>query len=159
VARLWETDEAEREDFEPIEPIEDEYSEYSDMSMDERSDTPDEWSDTPDERSGTPDNGVAKPGKKGESNTLDVRKRAAKKRANEMERKAKLEADEWATDVQPTSVKCVGCEKEIRLDKRSMYYPGLWTKHRGKCPEIKRLEAIRDEVSLCARNVSHKALG
>ena len=157
MARLCERDKAEREAIEAIESeaIEDEYSEYSeysDMSMDEQS-------DTPDERLDTPENSVARPDKKEETNTLDVGKRAAKKLANEMKRKAKLEAEEWTTDVQPISVKCVGCENTIRLDKRAKYYPGLWTKHRGKCPEIKRIEAIREQVSLCTPNVSYKALG
>ncbi|KAF9457784.1 hypothetical protein BDZ94DRAFT_1272401 [Collybia nuda] len=54
------------------------------------------------------------------------------------ERKAALEADEWATDVTKTSIFCKGCEKRIKLDKRNLYYPGLWTKHRDKCKGIKK---------------------
>ncbi|KAG5642376.1 hypothetical protein DXG03_002951 [Asterophora parasitica] len=52
------------------------------------------------------------------------------------ERRRLLVEDEWADDVQPTSVKCRGCMKTVCLDGRSEYYPGLWHKHRGKCPQI-----------------------
>jgi hypothetical protein len=62
-------------------------------------------------------------------------------RKKEDQRKQDLENDEYAEDVQPTSVRCRGCQKAIRLDKRSRYYPGLWTKHRGKCPGIIKIEA------------------
>jgi hypothetical protein len=61
---------------------------------------------------------------------------------DEEARKRKLEADEWTTDVTPKSVKCRACGRNVSLDKRSRYYPGLWLKHRGKCMEIKRLEAL-----------------
>ncbi|KAG2071842.1 hypothetical protein BDR04DRAFT_1097872 [Suillus decipiens] len=54
----------------------------------------------------------------------------------EGQRRQKLENDEYTEDVQPTSVRCRGCQKAIKLDKRSRYYPGLWVKHRGKCPGI-----------------------
>jgi len=67
-----------------------------------------------------------------------------KQRKTEAERKQELENDEYAYNVQPTSVSCHGCEKEISLDKRSRYYPGLWTKHRRKCPGIQK-----KEVSMC----------
>jgi hypothetical protein len=58
---------------------------------------------------------------------------------NEHEQKTTLEADKWALNVTPTSVKCVACSQTISLDKRSRYYPGLWLKHRRKCIELKRL--------------------
>ncbi|OJA14706.1 hypothetical protein AZE42_04368 [Rhizopogon vesiculosus] len=76
----------------------------------------------------------------------------SKQRKTEAERKKELENDEYAYNVQPISVNCRGCEKEISLDKRSRYYPGLWTKHRRKCPGIQRMEKgklVRND-SLCA---------
>ncbi|RDB24524.1 hypothetical protein Hypma_008330 [Hypsizygus marmoreus] len=51
-----------------------------------------------------------------------------------------IEADEWASEVTPTSVRCRGCKKTIRLDGRSLYYRGLWDKHRSICREIRRLK-------------------
>jgi hypothetical protein len=59
---------------------------------------------------------------------------------DETERKALIESDCWAGDVTAVSVECKGCGKTVSLDKRSMYYPGLWIKHRSKCPGIRRLE-------------------
>ncbi|KAG1780954.1 hypothetical protein EV702DRAFT_1076529 [Suillus placidus] len=61
-------------------------------------------------------------------------------RKNEDERKQELEDDEYTEDVQFTSVRCCGCQKVISLDKRRRYYPGLWDKHRGKCPGILKIE-------------------
>ncbi|KAG1883441.1 hypothetical protein F4604DRAFT_291844 [Suillus subluteus] len=63
-----------------------------------------------------------------------------RKRRKEDQRKQELEDDEYTEDVQPTSVRCRGCQKAISLDKRSRYYPGLWAKHRSKCPGILELE-------------------
>jgi hypothetical protein len=63
-----------------------------------------------------------------------------RKRRKENKRKQELEEDEYTEDVQPKSVKCRGCQKTIRLDKRSRYYPGLWIKHRGKCRGIRKIE-------------------
>ncbi|KAG1740297.1 hypothetical protein EDB19DRAFT_1708688, partial [Suillus lakei] len=57
------------------------------------------------------------------------------------ERRAGLEGDVYTADVQPTSVRCRGCQKVIKLDRRSRYYSGLWTKHRGKCPGILKIES------------------
>ncbi|KAG1734114.1 hypothetical protein EDB19DRAFT_1728259 [Suillus lakei] len=62
------------------------------------------------------------------------------RRKTEDERKEGLENDQYTEDVQPTSVRCRGCQKTIKLDRRSRYYPGLWDKHRGKCPGILKLE-------------------
>jgi len=64
----------------------------------------------------------------------------SKRKKKEGERKEELENDEYTEDVQPTSVWCRGCQKAISLDKRSRYYPGLWVKHRGKCPGILKME-------------------
>ncbi|KAG2118499.1 hypothetical protein BD769DRAFT_1641760 [Suillus cothurnatus] len=64
----------------------------------------------------------------------------SKRRKKEDQRKQELEDDEYTEDVQPKSVRCRGCQKAISLDKRSRYYPGLWVKHRGKCPRILKLE-------------------
>ncbi|KAG1829585.1 hypothetical protein EV424DRAFT_1380021 [Suillus variegatus] len=65
----------------------------------------------------------------------------SKRRKKEDQRKQELENDEYTEDVQPISVRCRGCQKAISLDKRSRYYPGLWIKHRGKCPGILKIEA------------------
>ncbi|KAG1775975.1 hypothetical protein EV702DRAFT_1198885 [Suillus placidus] len=65
---------------------------------------------------------------------------AGGQRRNEDERKQDLEDDEYTEDVQPTSIRCCGCHKVISLDKRRRYYPGLWDKHRGKCPGILKIE-------------------
>ncbi|KAG2094282.1 hypothetical protein BD769DRAFT_1519205 [Suillus cothurnatus] len=70
------------------------------------------------------------------------------KRRKEDQRIQELENDEYTEDVQPTSVKCRGCQKAISLDKRSRYYPGLWIKHRGKCRGILKLEEQRLGVSV-----------
>jgi hypothetical protein len=67
--------------------------------------------------------------------------------AKEAQRKAGLEKDKWATEVEPKSVKCAACKREIKLDRRSSYYPGLWNKHKGTCQEIKRLDALREQVT------------
>ncbi|KAJ8502757.1 hypothetical protein ONZ45_g11467 [Pleurotus djamor] len=64
---------------------------------------------------------------------------------DETERRKKLEDDPWALEVTPISVRCGACTRLVSLDKRSRYYPGLWLKHREKCMEIKRLEAIEQE--------------
>lgn len=63
-----------------------------------------------------------------------------KKKKKEAQRKRELEDDEFTYRVRPTSVRCHGCKKKIRLDKRSRYYPGLWTKHRRKCRGIQKIE-------------------
>lgn len=47
-----------------------------------------------------------------------------RKRKTEDQRKRELEEDEYTANVTATSVTCVGCHKEISLDKRSRYYPG-----------------------------------
>jgi hypothetical protein len=70
----------------------------------------------------------------------DIIARSSKRRQTEDERKETLEIDEYTDHVQPTSVRCRGCDKVICLDKRSRYYPGLWVKHRGKCRGILKLE-------------------
>lgn len=66
---------------------------------------------------------------------------------DERERKRMLEEDEWTGSVETHSVVCMGCKRKVSLDKRSRYYPGLWTKHRGKCMEIKRLMAVKNAPS------------
>ncbi|GLB44712.1 hypothetical protein LshimejAT787_1800490 [Lyophyllum shimeji] len=65
------------------------------------------------------------------------------KRKNVMdieERRRQLEADAWATEVEAKRVKCRGCTRWIKLDQRSLYYRGLWDKHRDLCRGIKRLK-------------------
>ncbi|KAG2035280.1 hypothetical protein BDR03DRAFT_963143, partial [Suillus americanus] len=85
-----------------------------------------------------------------ESSDIDDDKRndevvaGGRKRRKEDQRKQELENDEYTEDVQPTSVRCRGCQKAISLDKRSRYYPGLWVKHKGKCRGIHKLE-VRDK--------------
>ncbi|KAK6975097.1 hypothetical protein R3P38DRAFT_3377867 [Favolaschia claudopus] len=57
-----------------------------------------------------------------------------KKGARTLEQRvALLKADFWAQRFGKHFVQCRKCQKEIRLDKRSEYYPGLWQKHRGRC--------------------------
>jgi hypothetical protein len=77
------------------------------------------------------------------------RQSGKKSTMNEHERKATLEADKWASNVTPTSVKCVACSQTISLDKRSRYYPGLWLKHCKKCADLKRLQAERSPQVYC----------
>ncbi|KAF4593209.1 hypothetical protein EYR38_008921 [Pleurotus pulmonarius] len=74
-----------------------------------------------------------------------VRRNRKKNMMDETERKKKLEEDPWALEVTPVSVRCGACTRLVSLDKRSRYYPGLWLKHREKCMEIKRLEALEHE--------------
>ncbi|KAF9489290.1 hypothetical protein BDN71DRAFT_1456296 [Pleurotus eryngii] len=76
-----------------------------------------------------------------------VRRNRKKNMMDETERKKKLEEDPWAVEVTPVSVRCGACTRLVSLDKRSRYYPGLWLKHREKCMEIKRLEALENEQS------------
>ncbi|KAF5361195.1 hypothetical protein D9758_009025 [Tetrapyrgos nigripes] len=63
----------------------------------------------------------------------------------EAERKASLESDPWSDPARLTSksVFCVGCKKDIKLDKRNEYYPGLWLKHRRLCPGIRSARGIQ----------------
>ncbi|EGN96941.1 hypothetical protein SERLA73DRAFT_75788 [Serpula lacrymans var. lacrymans S7.3] len=61
-------------------------------------------------------------------------------------RRERLLRDEYTDEVTATSVRCKGCNRVIRLDNRVKYYPGLWTKHRGKCPAVKRLERKKKHV-------------
>ncbi|KAI5987124.1 hypothetical protein EDD15DRAFT_1511764 [Pisolithus albus] len=65
-----------------------------------------------------------------------------RKRKTEEQRKRELEEDEFTADVTVTSVTCVGCGKQISLDKRSRYYPGLWVKHRNKCPDVEKIKRV-----------------
>ncbi|KAF9457615.1 hypothetical protein BDZ94DRAFT_1272695 [Collybia nuda] len=58
-------------------------------------------------------------------------------------RRQLIERDAWANNATPKSVECKGCGRTIKLDKRSDYYPGLWHKHRNKCPAIRRVENSR----------------
>ncbi|KAL4065714.1 hypothetical protein V8B97DRAFT_1124211 [Scleroderma yunnanense] len=71
-----------------------------------------------------------------------------RKRKTEEQRKKELEEDEYAKNVTATSVTCVGCGKQISLDKRSRYYPGLWVKHKNKCPDVERIKV--GELPYCA---------
>ncbi|KAF9059095.1 hypothetical protein BDP27DRAFT_1342151 [Rhodocollybia butyracea] len=51
---------------------------------------------------------------------------------------AKLQADPWS-DVSKLTAKtvfCVGCEKQVSLDKRFDYYPGFWETHKRRCPFV-----------------------
>jgi hypothetical protein len=77
-------------------------------------------------------------------------------RANmtEQQRREFLEADEWAAKVEPRSVICGACSMTILLNQRGGqhgqsggYYPGPWMKHRRRCQEIKRLNALAMEVT------------
>ncbi len=54
------------------------------------------------------------------------------------ERKVLLEEDPWTVTetLDPKHVECVGCGHRIGLDKRRLYYPGLWFKHKERCTGI-----------------------
>lgn len=56
-------------------------------------------------------------------------------RMSRLERYRWLCEEEWATDVHRTYVKCVGCGRRVKLDKRAdaEWYLSLWVKHRNKC--------------------------
>lgn len=69
-----------------------------------------------------------------------------RKRRTLEQRKLELEQDEYAENITTKSVICGGCHKEISLDKRSDYYPGLWLKHRRKCPRIEKLEVSKSSA-------------
>ncbi|KAG6916497.1 hypothetical protein DXG01_006623 [Tephrocybe rancida] len=56
------------------------------------------------------------------------------------ERRRRLEADPWALEVMAKTVKCRGCNRWIKLDQRSMYYSGLWKKHRNLCRGVKQMK-------------------
>ena len=86
------------------------------------------------------------------SSTGDTNKRSGKRNMmDETERKALIESDDWAGEVTAISVECKGCGKTVSLDKRSMYYPGLWIKHRSKCPAIRRFENAREKPEVSVR--------
>ncbi|KAG1725382.1 hypothetical protein EDB19DRAFT_1756269 [Suillus lakei] len=80
----------------------------------------------------------------------------SRQRNTEGERREGLERDRYTENVRPTSVRCRGCGKDICLDKRSRYYPGLWLKHRGKCPGILRME--QDDLARMERGVQSTRL-
>ncbi|KAJ7134107.1 hypothetical protein C8R46DRAFT_1235293 [Mycena filopes] len=59
--------------------------------------------------------------------------KAKKTARSEAQRRAHLNRDAWAKEVHPDKILCRGCKREIKLDGRSRYYPGLWEKHRLRC--------------------------
>ncbi|KAJ7624502.1 hypothetical protein FB45DRAFT_1060788 [Roridomyces roridus] len=65
----------------------------------------------------------------------------------ENERRAELTSDPFVVPgtVTPHEVGCAGCERTIKLDKRSRYYPGLWEKHRDRCPEVQVLKRGQEQ--------------
>ncbi|KAF8553013.1 hypothetical protein OG21DRAFT_1311714 [Imleria badia] len=69
-----------------------------------------------------------------------------RKRRTLEQRKLELEQDEYAENITTKSVVCRGCHKEISLDKRSKYYPGLWLKHRSKCLRIEKFEVSKSSA-------------
>lgn len=80
-----------------------------------------------------------------------------------LERKAALRNHEWiaAKNFGPRSVQCIGCSKQIRLDRRQLYYPAMWHKHVFRCKTIRDhyYEAGQDMpieslVSLALKQVS-----
>ncbi|KAG1720640.1 hypothetical protein EDB19DRAFT_1776006, partial [Suillus lakei] len=84
---------------------------------------------------------------------------SSKQRTKEDKRREKLESDQYTENVQPISVRCRGCNKDIRLDRRSRFYSGLWLKHRGKCPGILRMKQdylARGERGFCPQNTEHR---
>ncbi|KAJ7107146.1 hypothetical protein C8R43DRAFT_963193 [Mycena crocata] len=62
-----------------------------------------------------------------------------KKSSNTMEERiAALESDPMVYSFEETRVICGGCKRPIRMDGRSLYYPGLWIKHRGRCVGVQK---------------------
>ncbi|KAK7052763.1 hypothetical protein R3P38DRAFT_3255847 [Favolaschia claudopus] len=51
-----------------------------------------------------------------------------------------LSKDPWVRDFGAHHVSCKGCNKRLKLDRRSLFYPGLWNKHREKCKAIMAAE-------------------
>jgi hypothetical protein len=91
----------------------------------------------------------------GESADGNVGRSRAHGRTNmtEDQRRQFLEADEWTARVEPRRVTCRACDMVILLDqrqgqygRRGRYYPGPWMKHRRRCQEIERLEALAMQV-------------
>jgi hypothetical protein len=64
--------------------------------------------------------------------------RSTKQRLNEAERYALLWNDEYIVSFNRTEVTCSGCMGAYKLDsrKKAVYYPGLWNKHKRRCPGI-----------------------
>jgi hypothetical protein len=90
-----------------------------------------------------------------ESAKESVGRHCARGRTNmtEDQRRRLLEEDEWTARVEPRRVTCGACGLTILLDqrpgqygRRGRYYPGPWMKHRRRCQEIERLEALATEV-------------
>ncbi|KAJ7617758.1 hypothetical protein FB45DRAFT_872223 [Roridomyces roridus] len=54
------------------------------------------------------------------------------------ERYEYLRNEVWVESFEEHHVICKGCTKQIQLDQRRKWYPGLWEKHRdgGRCPGI-----------------------
>ncbi|KAG7090284.1 hypothetical protein E1B28_011882 [Marasmius oreades] len=91
------------------------------------------------------------------SRTSPVAKKRKDTFHREKQRRAKLENDPWSDKARltPKSVFCLGCKREIKLDRRNDYYPGLWLKHRGLCQGIARAKArARKETTRSSANVS-----
>ena len=70
-------------------------------------------------------------------------------------RKAKLEQDRWVADgsVKAHQVTCGGCGEDKALDNRGAYYQGFWTKHRGRCKEIK-IQTMMERGNYSVRDLS-----
>jgi endogenous inhibitor of DNA gyrase (YacG/DUF329 family) len=71
-----------------------------------------------------------------------------KRQLEEIRRQSALEEDEWAMDVAPTSVKCMACQRTLKLDDRSKYQPFHWTRHRERCQWIQLLAVIAVHLSV-----------
>lgn len=59
----------------------------------------------------------------------------------ESQHAALLESDPCIVrgSVQPTSLRCKGCNKDISLKERGAYHVGLWEKHRSICHGVQTL--------------------
>lgn len=84
----------------------------------------------------------------GSPNNPRISSGCERKRRTLEQRKLELEQDEYTENITTNSVVCGGCRKEISLDKRSKYYPGLWLKHRYKCPGIEKLEVSEGQLKI-----------
>ncbi|KAJ7129881.1 hypothetical protein C8R43DRAFT_1134144 [Mycena crocata] len=74
---------------------------------------------------------------------------------NMAERIAGLQMDPMVYSFTSTEVVCGGCKRRIKTDGRSLYYPGLFIKHRGRCVEVqKRLALMKLQEENATRNSS-----
>ncbi|KAF8630147.1 hypothetical protein AX15_003099 [Amanita polypyramis BW_CC] len=97
--------------------------------------------------------------KKDESECMDTESTATpsvagrQTRRTESERKAWLEADSRAEEIQPEQVKCRGCKRWIRLSTKRPYTIYPWQKHQERCgPATPSSRVATAERKICLVN-------